>query len=69
MPTKDGHRYSDKDADDMGKGYSLPVTAADKKLSHRHHKDSIAFNMRHAKDHEKEAKKHAKALVKLGKKG
>ncbi len=40
----------------------LPKTAGDKRLSKRHHKESIKFNEKHAKEHMKEAKKHRKAL-------
>lgn len=39
----------------------------DRKLSMKHHKDSIKRDKEHAKDHLKSAKEHEKVLSKLGK--
>jgi hypothetical protein len=40
----------------------VPKTSKDAALSRRHLKDTIEFNMNHAKDHLKEAKDAKKAL-------
>lgn len=39
-----------------------PVTASDRAMSKKHLKASIKFNMAHAEDHEKAAKKYEKLL-------
>lgn len=44
-----------------------PKIPSDKKLSRKHHMESIKFNMAHAKDHVKEAKGHRMALKQLAK--
>jgi len=45
-----------------GPPLSVPT---DVNMSARHHKESIKFNLSHAKEHEKEAVKHEKALTSL----
>jgi hypothetical protein len=43
----------------------LPPTPFDKKMSIKHAKDSVKFNMRHAKDHLKAAKLAKKRLAQV----
>src|SRR5713226_3457005 len=49
------------------KGHRLPPTKQDAKLSMKHHRDSVAFNLSHAKDHLDEAKQHVIGLKKVTK--
>jgi len=42
-----------------------PPTASDRKMSLRHAKESVDYNMSHAKDHMKAAKKAKKYLAKI----
>ena len=49
------------------KGHKLPPTKQDAKLSIKHHRDSVAFNLSHAKDHLDEAKQHVVGLKKVTK--
>lgn len=42
-----------------------PVTAGDKKLSAKHLKESISYNLHHAEEHEVQAKKSEALLKKL----
>jgi hypothetical protein len=41
---------------------SMPPVSSDKRMSVRHHEDSIRFNKKHAADHEAAAKKHEREL-------
>jgi len=38
-------------------GHDRPSTASDRAMSVRHARDSVKFNLRHAKDHMRAAKK------------
>jgi hypothetical protein len=43
----------------------IPVTKSDKKLAIKHAKDSIRYNMRHARDHLKAAQKARHHLMEV----
>jgi len=49
------------------KNHKLPTTKKDAKLSMKHHRESVAFNLSHAKDHLDEAKQHVIGLKKVTK--
>lgn len=49
----------------MVNGDDMPPTAADRKMSVRHAKDSIKFNLKHAKDHMRAAKKAKSRLARV----
>ncbi len=54
-----------------GSGHEVPPPkgGSSERLSVKHHEESIAFDRAHAREHDADAKKHEKALVKLKKKG
>lgn len=57
-----GSHIMQHDPTPLGAPGGKPRAVTDVKLSIRHHKDSIAYNTRHAVDHEREAAKHKREL-------
>lgn len=53
----------------IASGGDMPVTASDRAMSIRHARDSVKFNLRHAKDHMKAAKKAKSRLQRVKARG
>lgn len=50
---------------DVHSGGDMPATKSDKAMSVRHARDSVKFNLRHAKDHMQAAKKARSRLARV----